>query len=56
MEIKDNEQTIDCSVHDCKHCNCSHDKCNLNKINICKCHGDGDKETTMCDSYEKKKG
>lgn len=52
---KDNEQTIDCSVHDCKYCNCEFNKCNLDKINVCNCHGDGEKETTMCNSYDKKK-
>ena len=51
-EKKDNKQ-IECSVHDCKHCDCDVDCCTLESIKVCNCHGDGDKETTMCDSYDK---
>lgn len=53
--MKKNEQTIKCSVHDCKHCDCDEDMCNLDKIKVCNCRGDGDKETTMCDSYKEKR-
>lgn len=53
--MKDNEQTIKCSVHDCKHCDCDDNKCKLDKIKVCNCNGDGGKETTMCDSYKEKK-
>lgn len=49
------EQKIDCSVHDCKHCNCDKDVCKLENIKVCNCKGDGQKETTMCDSYKEKK-
>lgn len=52
---KDNEQTIECSVHDCKHCDCGCNMCELDKIKVRNCNGDGEKETTMCNSYEKKK-
>ena len=52
--MKDNEQTIKCSVHDCKHCDCDDNKCKLDKIKVCNCSGDGGKETTMCDSYKEK--
>ena len=52
---KKEEQTIECTVHDCKHCDCNCNMCELKKIAVCNCHGDGDKETTMCNSYEKKK-
>ncbi len=48
------EQTINCSVYDCKHCDCECDMCKLKKVKICNCHGDGEKETTMCDSYKEK--
>lgn len=51
---KNEEQTIACSVHDCKHCDCSCDKCRLKEIKVCNCNGDGNKETTMCNSYNKK--
>lgn len=49
------EQKIKCNVHDCEHCNCDYDECNLKAIKICNCHGCGEKENTMCDSYKEKK-
>lgn len=51
---REKSQKIDCTVHDCKHCDCRCDKCQLNGIKVCNCHGDGEKETTMCDSYKKR--
>jgi len=51
-ENKDNQQ-IQCSVHDCKHCDCECDCCKLESIKVCNCRGDGDKENTMCSSYDK---
>lgn len=47
-------QKIECSVHDCKHCDCECDMCKLERIKVCNCHGDGNKETTMCNSYKEK--
>ena len=47
-------QTIKCDVHDCKHCNCECDECKLKCIKGCNCNGCGEKENTMCDSYEEK--
>ncbi len=52
---KEHEQLIDCTVHDCKHCNCEENKCKLRGIQVCNCGNEqGEKETTMCDSYDKK--
>lgn len=52
---KEQNQLIDCTVHDCEYCNCLWNKCKLNEIKICNCKGeDGEKETTMCDSYQKR--
>lgn len=48
------KQKIGCNVYDCKYCDCKCDECKLKDIMICNCHGEGEKETTMCDSYEKK--
>lgn len=49
------KQKIECDVHDCKHCDCDCDECTLKSIKVCNCHGCGEKETTMCDSYKEKK-
>ena len=49
------EQKIKCNVHDCEHYNCDYDECNLKAIKVCNCHGCGEKENTMCDSYKEKK-
>ena len=49
------EKTIACSVHDCKHCNEKKEQCRLEEIKITNCKGSGEKETTMCDSYQQKK-
>ena len=47
-------QKINCNVHDCKHCNCDKDECSLIKIKVCNCNDNCDKESTMCNSYDKK--
>ena len=52
--FSNDEQLINCSVYDCKHCNTEYDKCKLESINVCNCHGDGNKESTMCNSYKRK--
>lgn len=52
---KNDEQTINCRVHDCEHCDCKCDKCELKKIDVCNCDGCGEKKTTMCASYKAKK-
>ena len=49
------DQLINCDVHDCEHCNCSMNLCNLKSIKVCNSNGEGQKETTMCNSYETKK-
>ena len=54
MKNKDEKQQINCSVHDCKHCDCEKDCCSLKEIHVCNCHGEDKKETTMCDSYDKR--
>ena len=48
------DQKIKCDVHDCRHCDLDNDKCILDSIKVCNCGGKGEKETTMCDSYNKK--
>lgn len=52
---KNDNQTINCSVHSCKHCNCDSDMCDLNAIKICDCNEKNEKEGTMCDSYKERK-
>ena len=52
---KEHDQLIGCTVHDCEHCNVQNDKCKLSGIQVCNCDGEeGNKETTMCDSYHKR--
>ncbi len=53
--MKKKDQKIGCSVYDCKHCNCEEDSCKLKEIKVSNCKGSGEKETTMCDSYQQKK-
>ena len=54
MKKEENKkQQIACSVHDCRHCDCEDDCCKLESIRVCNCDGDGEKEYTMCDSYDK---
>lgn len=48
-------QSIDCTVHDCRYCDCPVSKCTLNCIKVSNCDGEGSKETTMCQSYNKKR-
>lgn len=50
-----NKQNIKCNVFNCKHCNCDNCICELNEIKICNCNDSKDKESTMCDSYKKRK-
>lgn len=49
------KQTIKCDVFDCKHCNCDDKYCNLDEIKISNCNNKENKESTMCDSYNKRK-
>lgn len=52
---KEKNQTIGCSVHDCEYCDCSCNKCKLEGIQVCNYQGEeGEKENTMCNSYQKK--
>ncbi len=53
--MKDDKQTINCSVYDCKHCNVDDNKCVLKEIKVANCNHNNDKEATMCDSYKKRK-
>ncbi len=53
--MKDDKQTINCSVYDCKHCNVDDNKCVLKEIKEANCNHNNDKEATMCDSYKKRK-
>lgn len=48
------KQNIKCDVHDCKHCDCDKDCCSLESIKVSNCGGEGEKETTMCNSYDKR--
>lgn len=52
--MKKENQKIKCDVHDCRHCNCDDDCCILDEIKVCNCNNNEDKESTMCDSYDKK--
>lgn len=54
---KDNKmgkQAIECTVYDCRHCNYKDDYCELDKIKVCDRKGQDSKESTMCDSYDKR--
>lgn len=53
--MKKEKQTIKCDVYDCKHCNCDEECCSLEEIKVCNCDDCKEKESTMCDSYDKKK-
>ncbi len=47
------KQKINCTVYDCKFCDVMNDACQLKQIKVACCHGDSEKESTMCDSYKK---
>lgn len=53
--MKKDKQTIKCNVYDCKHCDIDIEYCNLNEIKVCNCNHNKEKESTMCDSYVKRK-
>lgn len=52
--MKKEKQLIKCNVYDCKHCNCNDECCSLNEIKVCNCDNCKEKESTMCDSYDKR--
>lgn len=52
--MEENRQTIKCDVYDCKHCDCDNVCCNLNEIKVSNCNNNNNKESTMCDSYDRK--
>ena len=52
--MSNKKQKINCDVFDCKHCNCDDCLCELEKIRVCNCNYNCDKESTMCDSYDKR--
>lgn len=52
--MKKDNQTIKCDVYDCKHCDCDIEYCNLDEIKVCNCDDCKEKESTMCDSYDKR--
>lgn len=53
-DSKIGKQAIECTVYDCTHCNYNEDHCELSKIKICDLKGKKSKESTMCDSYDKR--
>jgi len=51
------KQSIKCNVYECNFCNCAEEYCSLNEIKVSsyndkKCTN---KESTICDSFKKKK-
>lgn len=52
--MKKDKQYIKCEVFDCKYCNEDEECCKLEEIKVCNCNDSKDKESTMCDSYDKK--
>lgn len=54
VNMSNKNQKINCDVFDCKHCNCDDCLCELEKIRVCNCNYNCDKESTMCDSYDKR--
>lgn len=53
--MKEDTQSIKCSVYDCEHCNCDFNMCRLKEIKVSNCANNKDKESTMCDSFKKRK-
>jgi len=53
--MKKNEQKIKCDVFECRHCICDECICNLDEIKVSNCNNNKDKESTMCDSFKKRK-
>lgn len=52
--MNDNKQMIKCNVYDCSHCDVGSDCCSLKEIRVCNCNDNKDKESTMCNSYDKR--
>ena len=53
--MKEINNNIKCSVHDCKYCDFKINYCTKKQIKICNCSLEDSKESTMCDSYKKRK-
>ena len=53
--MKKDKQTIKCDVYDCRHCEIDEEYCNLKEIKVSNCSNKEQKESTMCDSYDKRK-
>lgn len=53
--MKKDKQNIKCDVYDCMHCDIEYTCCNLKEIKVSNCNNNQDKESTMCDSYDKRK-
>lgn len=48
-------QIIKCNVYDCKFCDTDSISCTLKKIKVSNCNHNNDKESTMCDSFKRRK-
>lgn len=49
------KQIIKCNVYDCKYCDIDNISCDLKQIKISNCNNNSTKESTMCDSYKRRK-
>jgi len=49
------KQIIKCNVYDCKYCNIDNISCDLKQIKVSNCNNKLTKESTMCDSYKRRK-
>jgi hypothetical protein len=49
------KQLIKCNVYNCAHCICDNNLCNLEEIKVSDCNNEEKKESTICDSYRKRK-
>lgn len=52
--MKKSNQKINCDVYDCCHCNIDCKACSLEEIKISNCNSKENKESTICDSYDKR--
>ena len=49
------KQIIKCNVYDCKYCDVDNISCSLKQIKVSNYNNNLNKESTMCDSYKRRK-
>ena len=53
--IMKKKQIIKCNVYDCKYCDVDNISCSLKQIKVSNYNNNLNKESTMCDSYKRRK-